>query len=82
MQFQGIQRNHLQILQEILDACKEPKARTQLISETGVTMKKLQFCLRQLMKQNMVKFHHRRKTYLTTEKGLRYLQMHKKLEKN
>jgi predicted transcriptional regulator len=79
---QGIQRNHFQILKEILDICREPQTRTQIMCKTGVTIKKLQFCLRQLLKQNMVRFHHRKRTYVTTEEGLRYLQSCVEIQKD
>ena len=77
---QGIQRNYLQILEEILDACREPKVRSQLVGETGLSMRKLHFCLKFLLKQNLVRFHHRKKTYVVTEKGLRFLQLHGRFE--
>jgi predicted transcriptional regulator len=60
---------------EILNVCREPKVKTQVMYETDITLKKLQFCLKQLMKQDMLEFHHRRKNYATTDKGLRYLQI-------
>jgi predicted transcriptional regulator len=60
---------------EILDVCREPKAKTQIMHEAGITLKKLQYCLKQLMKQNMIQFNHRKKTYTTTKKGLRHLQL-------
>ena len=76
------QRDNLLILQEILDVCREPQTRIQLMCKIGVTIKKLQFCLRQLLKQNMVRFHHRKRTYVTTGDGLRYLQFCAEIQKD
>ena len=80
LQSQGMQRNYLQVLEEILVACREPKARIQLIGETGVSMRKLHFYLKDLVKQDFIRFHRRKRTYVTTEKGLRFLQLHGRLE--
>ena len=68
------QRNHLQVLSEILYVCKEPQTKVQIIEETGLSMRQLHFCLKYLLKQNMVKFHHRKRTYMTTKEGLRIQQ--------
>lgn len=75
LQSQGVQRNHLQVINEILFVCREPMVRTQVMREVDVSLRLLQFCLKHLMKQNMVRFYHRKKTYITTEKGLRYLEL-------
>lgn len=67
-------RNHLQDFTEILDVCKEPQTKLQIIEETGMSMRHLYFCLKHLLKQDLVKFHNKKKTYTTTEKGLRIQQ--------
>ena len=72
---QTVKRNHLQILTEILSVCREPQVISHVMHETDTSLKKLQFCFKELMKQGMVVFHHRKRTYVTTEKGLRYLQV-------
>ena len=77
LQSQSVQRTYLQIVAEILDACTEPQSVTQILGKTGVSLRKLGFCLRELMKQDMISFHHRKRTYTTTRKGLRYLQVWK-----
>ena len=74
MQSSCKQQSHLQVLIEILDACRKPQTRVEIIQETGVSMRHLNFCLKHLLKQNMVRLHHRKKTYVTTEEGLRSLQ--------
>ncbi len=80
LQSPNAQLSYLQFLVEILDVCREPQTRSQLISLTGISLKRLHYHLKHLVKQNLIKFHHRKRTYVTTEKGLRFLQMYKKLE--
>ena len=79
MQSQGVHRNHLQGIVEILAVCMKPKTKVQILAETGTSMRHLHFCLKFLLKQNLVRLHHRKKTYVTTEKGLGYLQVHQQL---
>jgi predicted transcriptional regulator len=67
-------RSHLQVVSEILYVCSVPKTKIQILEETGLSMRHLHFCLKQLLKQNMVRHHYRKKTYVTTEKGLRIIQ--------
>jgi len=68
------QRNTLQGFTEILDVCVKPQTKLQIIQETGMSMRHLHFCLKYLLKQNLIKFHHRKRTYVTTEAGLRLWQ--------
>ncbi len=75
MQSRGVRRNHLQDFIEILDVCMLPRTKFQVLEETGMSMRHLHFCLKYLLKQDLVKFHHRKMTYVTTGKGLRYLQL-------
>jgi len=82
LQSQSVQRNHLQILNEILFVCREPQVKTQVMSEVDISLRLLQWCLKQLLKQNMVRLHHRKQTYVTTEKGLRYLQLCTEIHKD
>jgi predicted transcriptional regulator len=62
------------VVSEILDVCREPKSKVQILEETGLSLRHLEFCFKYLLKQNMVKLHHRKKTYETTEEGLRIQQ--------
>jgi predicted transcriptional regulator len=65
---------HLQDFTAILDVCLVPQTKFQLLKETGMSMRHLHFCLKYLLKQNLVKYHHRKRTYVTTEEGLRLWQ--------
>jgi predicted transcriptional regulator len=67
-------RSHLQVVSEILDVCRKPQTKVRILEETGLSMRHLGFCLKYLLKQNLVKLHHRKKTYVTTEEGLRVQQ--------
>ena len=75
MQSQSVQRNHLQVLNEILHVCREPQGKIEVMREVDISFRLLHWCFKQLLKQNLVRFHHRKKTYVITEKGLRYLQL-------
>ena len=72
----------MQILNEILYVCREPQVKTQVMSEVDISLRLLQWCLKQLVKQDMFRLHHRKQTYVTTEKGLRYLQLCTEIQKD
>jgi DNA-binding transcriptional regulator GbsR (MarR family) len=65
---------HLQDFTEILDVCLLPRTKFQILEETGMSMRHLHFCLKYLLKQSLVKYHHRKRTYVTTKEGLRISQ--------
>lgn len=65
---------HLRDFAEILNVCLVPQTKFQLLTETGMSMRHLHFCLKYLLKQKLVKYHHRNRTYVTTEAGLRLWQ--------
>jgi len=72
----------LQIINEILYVCRKPQVKTQVLNEVDISLRLLQWCLEQLMKQNLVRLHHRKQTYVTTDKGLRYLQLCMEIQKD
>ena len=51
-----------------------PRTKFEILEETGMSMRHLHFCLKYLLKQNLVRYHYRKGTYVTTEAGLRLLQ--------
>ena len=65
---------HLHDFTEILDVCMLPRTKFQILQETSMSMRHLHFCLKYLLKQNLVKYHYRKRTYVTTEAGLRLQQ--------
>ena len=52
-----------------------PRTKFEILEETGMSMRHLHFCLKYLLKQNLVRYHYRKGPYVTTGKGLRYLQL-------
>jgi predicted transcriptional regulator len=68
------ERNDLQVFSEILYVCREPQNRIQILQETGLSLRRLNFCLKYLLKQKMVRLHHRKRTYVTTQEGLKIQQ--------
>jgi predicted transcriptional regulator len=82
LQSQGVRGNHLHDIVEILAVCRQPQSRVQILEETGLSMRHLHFCLKHLLKQDLVRFHHRKKTYVATGKGLRYLQLFTEIQKD
>jgi len=75
LQSRSVRSNHLQDFTEILDVCMLPRTKFQILEETGMSMRHLHFCLKYLLKQRLVRYHYRKGTYVTTGKGLRYLQL-------
>jgi predicted transcriptional regulator len=75
LQAQSYKRNHLQLLAEILDLCRKPQVENRVINETKISSRLLHSCLEQLINQNMIELHYRKRTYSTTTKGLKYLQL-------
>jgi predicted transcriptional regulator len=65
---------HLQDYIEILDVCMLPRTKFQILEETGMSLRHLHFCLKYLLKQSLVKYHYRKRTYVTTEAGFRLQQ--------
>ena len=75
LQAQSFKRSHLQVIAEILDVCRQPQVKTTVLCEANISDRLFRYCLQQLLKQNMLELHGRNKTYSTTSKGLRYLQL-------
>ena len=72
---QSIKRSHLQVIAEILNVCRQPQVETAVLFEANISDRLFRHCLKQLLNQNMLELHGRKKTYSTTSKGLRYLQL-------
>ena len=75
MQAQNCKRSHLQVIAEILDVCRQPSVETTVLCEANISGRLFRYCLQQLLNQDMLQLHGRNKTYMTTSKGLRYLQL-------
>jgi predicted transcriptional regulator len=75
LQAQSCKRSHLQVIAEILDVCRQPQVETTVLCEANISDRLFRYCLQQLLNQDMLELHGRKKTYMTTSKGLRYLQL-------
>ena len=72
---QVCKRSHLQVIAEILNVCRQPQVETTVLCEANISERLFRYCLEQLLNENMLELHGRKKTYSTTSKGLRYLQL-------
>ena len=66
--------SHRQIFAEILVFCKKPQVKTRIMYRANLSYVCLQNYLTQLQKYGLLERHHSKETYLTTEKGLKFLQ--------
>jgi predicted transcriptional regulator len=67
-------RDRLQIFAEILELCRKPQVKTQVMHKANLSYTILQDCLMQLQKRKLLEVHHSKTKYLTTEKGREFLQ--------
>jgi predicted transcriptional regulator len=67
-------RARLQIFAEILELCRKPQVKTQVMHKANLSYTLLQDYLMQLQKQKLLEVHQSKKKYLTTEKGREFLQ--------
>jgi predicted transcriptional regulator len=67
-------RDRLQIFAEILELCRKPQAKTQVMHKANLSYTILQDCLMQLQKRKLLEVHQSKTKYLTTEKGREFLQ--------
>jgi predicted transcriptional regulator len=70
----GPRRSHLQNFFEILDLCRKPQVKTRIMYRANLSYRSLQHYLTHLQKYELLERHHSEETYLTTEKGLKFLQ--------
>jgi len=68
------QRNHLEIMAEILSLCKKPQTKTRVMYGTNLSYKMLQKYLSQLQSRGHLEVHHSLPKYVTTRKGLKFLE--------
>lgn len=74
-------RNSLEIMAEILSLCKEPQTKTKVMYGTNLSWKMLQQYLSQLTSRGHLEVHHSAIKYLTTRKGLDFLEKWDELKK-
>ena len=78
MIFMG-QRNNLEIMAEILSLCKKPRIKTNVMYGTNLSFRMLQKYLSQLQASGHLEVHHSATKYVTTQKGLRFLEKWREL---
>ena len=66
-------RNHLQVLSDILELCRTPKAKTYILRNTNTSFKLLEMYLLQLQTSFMLELQPRTKRYLTTKEGQKFI---------
>jgi predicted transcriptional regulator len=67
-------RSRLQILAEILETCRKPQAKSRIMYKNNLSYNLLQDCLTELQKKKLIKVHHSKEEYSTTEKGQKFFQ--------
>ena len=73
-------RDRLEITAEILNLCKQPQIKTKVMYETNLSYKMLQRYLSELQSLGFLEVHHSLTKYLTTQKGLNFLEKWRELE--
>jgi predicted transcriptional regulator len=72
--FHNSRRDPPQIIAEILDFCLKPQPKTRIMYKINLSYRQVQTYLRKLKKTSLLESHKSRQKYITTEKGLRFLQ--------
>jgi len=73
-------REHLEIVAEILSLCKHPQTKTKVMYGTNLSYKMLQRYLSELQSLGLLEVHHSLTKYMTTQKGLIFLEKWRELE--
>lgn len=72
-QAESVKRDRLAIIAEILALCIQRKNKTNIMHKTNLNYAQLQTHLRSLISRDLLK--HDSKMYVTTEKGMRFLEL-------
>jgi predicted transcriptional regulator len=73
-------RNRFEIMAEILSFCKQPQNKTKVMYRTNLSWKMVQKYLSQLESLRLLKVHHSLAKYVTTRKGLKFVEKWKELK--
>jgi predicted transcriptional regulator len=68
-----VRRISIEIMAEILNLCQKPQCKTRILYKTNLSYDMLLKYLEKLQALSMLEVHHSKTTYLTTEKGFRFL---------
>ena len=73
-------RTSLEIMAEILSLCKQPQTQTKVMYGTNLSYKMLKKYLSELQSLGFLKVYHSLTKYVTTQKGLSFLEKWGELE--
>ncbi len=69
----------LEIMAEILILCKQPQTKTRVMYRTNLSWRMLQKYLSQLQSRELLEIHHSLTKYITTRKGLKFVEKWREL---
>jgi predicted transcriptional regulator len=72
-------RINLEIMAEILSLCKQPQTKTRVMYQTNLSWLMLQKYLSQLQSRGLLEVHHSLTKYVTTQKGLKFVEKWREL---
>lgn len=75
-----VNRARLEIMAEMLSSCKQPRLKTQVMYGTNLSWKLLQKYLSILQLRGFLRVHHSPIKYVTTQKGLDFLEVWRELK--
>lgn len=67
-------RTSLEIIAEILNLCRKPQTKTRVMYRTNLSWRMLQNYLSQMQSLGLLKVHNSLSKYVTTQKGLKFLE--------
>jgi predicted transcriptional regulator len=76
----GSKRDRVEIMADILSLCSEPKTKTHVMYGTNLSWKMLQYYLSELRSRKFLELHGKSKRYVTTKRGLRFVEKWKELK--
>ena len=75
-----VNRTRFDIMAEILSLCKQPQSKTKVMYKTNLSWKLLQKYLARLQSRGFLIVHHSPIKYVTTQKGLDFLEHWRELK--
>lgn len=76
-----VKRDRLEIMAEILGLCLKPRTKTHVMYGTNLSWKMLQHYLSELQSLELLEDHNNSTRYVTTKRGLDFLEKWKELKK-
>jgi len=76
-----VKRDRVEIIAAILYLCSEPKTKTHVMYGTNLSWTMLKHYLSELQSRGLLEVHSKSKRYITSEKGLDFVEKWKELKK-